>query len=216
MRTDPFTDTWLFFAGLWGDETKIGVWRWLFVALFAVLLIASVVIAARDWRADPAQRTGGNLAHWLMRVLVGGMWFTNTLWKLPLFSEDNGLHYWTDQEKTSAAFAWLRSLVEDVFLQPPVFSAINLVTFLLELGFAVSLILGVGVRAMGAIGVLFVAQLWLGLYRSDAEWPWTYVFLMMLMALFAIHASGRSLGLDASLRRGGKASGFSRVLAAAT
>ena len=53
------------------------------------------------------------------------------------------------------------------------------------------------------LAVLFVTNLWLGIYRSGepAEWPWSYVFLMMLMFLFALYAAGRSLGLDALLRR---------------
>lgn len=212
MKTDPFKDTWLYFAGMWPDQTAIGVWRWIFVALFALLLIASLVIAAREWSHDPAQRTFGHFVNWLVRVLVGGMWWVNTLWKLPLFSEDSGLHYWVDQEKTNAAFGWLRNFVGNVLLQTPVFYALDFVTFFLELAFAVSLILGLGVRIMGLIGVIFVAQLWIGLYRNETEWPWTYVFLMMLMGLFAVHGYGRSLGLDAGIRRyvayGGRRHGF--------
>ena len=34
-----------------------------------------------------------------------------------------------------------------------------------------------------------------------SEWPWTYMFLAMLMLLFALEGAGRSLGLDARLRR---------------
>ena len=218
MKTDPFTDTWLYLAGQWPDQIAVGWWRWLFVSLFVLLLLASLAIAVREWRTDPAQRTAGHVVNGLVRVLVGGMWWVSTLWKLPLFTEDNGLHYWVDQEKTNAAFGWLRTLVSDVLLRTPVFYALDTITFFLELAFAVSLILGLGVRVAGAIGVVFVAQLWLGLYRNETEWPWTYVFLMMLMGLFAVHGYGRSLGLDAGLRRraayGGRAVG--RVLAATT
>lgn len=201
MRTDPFYDTWLYFLGQWPDQSAIGPWRWVFVILFAALLVAGLVVAVMEWRRDVEQRRIAFVVDWAFRVLVGGMWWVNTLWKLPLFSEDNGLHYWIEQEQKSAAFGWLRGLVGDVFLQTPVFTVIDVVTFFVELGFAVSLILGLGVRLMGAIGVLFVAQLWLGLYRQENEWPWTYVFLMMLMGLFAVHACGRRLGLDAALRR---------------
>ncbi len=35
-----------------------------------------------------------------------------------------------------------------------------------------------------------------------AEWPWSYLFLAMVMFFFVLHAAGRSLGLDAWLRRG--------------
>jgi hypothetical protein len=35
-----------------------------------------------------------------------------------------------------------------------------------------------------------------------AEWPWSYLFLAMVLFFFVLHAAGRSLGLDAWLRRG--------------
>jgi hypothetical protein len=35
-----------------------------------------------------------------------------------------------------------------------------------------------------------------------AEWPWSYLFVAMVMFFFVLHAAGRSLGLDAWLRRG--------------
>ncbi|HEX2354806.1 MAG TPA: DoxX family protein, partial [Xanthobacteraceae bacterium] len=55
----------------------------------------------------------------------------------------------------------------------------------------------------GALGIVFVLHLWLGIYRpgTPAEWPWSYIFLAMVMFFFALHAAGRSLGLDAWLRR---------------
>jgi len=67
----------------------------------------------------------------------------------------------------------------------------------------VSLILGFGVRLIGVLGIIFLLHLWLGIYRpgSPAEWPWEYIFLAMVMFFFALHAAGRSLGLDAWLRR---------------
>ena len=129
------------------------------------------------------------------------MWFQGMLWKLPLFSTENGLYYWTGEEVTNAAFAIHRELVKDVLLPTPNFYVLDALVFLTELTFAISLLLGLGVRVVGAIGVAFVAQLWLGLYVHPQEWPWTYVFLGGLMALFSVFAAGRSLGLDAELRR---------------
>ena len=218
MKIDPFTDSWRFFAGQQGDEAALGAWRWLVVAVLVGLLVASILIAVREWRSDRAQRSGRSLVHWALRVLVGCMWYPNTLWKLPFFSEDNGLHYWADQETTNAAFGWLGAFIKDVLLRTPVFYALDIVTFFLEMAFAISLILGFGVRIMGLIGVVFVGQLWLGLYRNETEWPWTYVFLMMLMGLFALDGFGRSLGLDAWLRRrfADRGSGFARLFAATT
>ena len=44
-------------------------------------------------------------------------------------------------------------------------------------------------------------HLWLGIYLHPGEWPWNYVFLAIILGLFAAYAAGRSLGADALLRR---------------
>lgn len=48
---------------------------------------------------------------------------------------------------------------------------------------------------------LMAINLWLGLYRSQSEWPWTYFFLVVLQIMFMAYRSGRSLGLDALIHR---------------
>jgi hypothetical protein len=58
-------------------------------------------------------------------------------------------------------------------------------------------------------------NLWLGLYSADGEWPWTYMFLVMIQAWFVIEPPGRVLGGDLllGLRRRPQASGtFSWVM----
>src|SRR5260370_18724399 len=94
-----------------------------------------------------------------------------------------------------------RRFATDVYL--PNLSIFGPLVFLAELAFAVSVILGLGVRLVSTVAVLYVLHLWLGIYQSGdpAEWPWSYVFLAALMFLFAVYAAGRSLGADAWLRR---------------
>jgi hypothetical protein len=197
---NPFTDFWDFLIGNTNDHNDLGSWKYLFVALFLALIVTSIIIAVRNWQEDPAQRTWTHLGTWFVRVLVGGMWFQGMLWKLPL-PVSSGLRYWTEQMGNRAAFAFHRQLVADYYL--PYLHLFDPVIFLAELTFAVSLILGLGVRVVGTLGILFVLHLWLGIYQpgNPAEWPWSYLFLAMVMFLFALHAAGRSLGLDAWLRR---------------
>jgi hypothetical protein len=197
---NPFSDFWDFVIGNTEDQNALGAWKYLFVALFLALIIASIVIAIKNWQEDPSQRTGSHLGTWFVRVLVGGMWFQGMLWKLPL-PVSGGLQYWTEQMADRAAFEFHRELVTEIYL--PYLYILNPIIFLAEFTFAVSLILGLGVRLIGTLGIIFVLHLWLGIYRpgSPAEWPWSYVFLAMVMFFFALHAAGRSLGLDAWLRR---------------
>ncbi len=203
MPSNPFSDAWRFVVGQTGDYDALGAWKYVLVILFLALMAASVVIAVRNWREDPTQRTGANLATWFIRVLIGAMWYQGMLWKLPFFSP-NGLTYWMQQMAGRAAFAVHRDLVTQVFL--PYINLLDPLIFLTEFTFAICLILGFGVRAIGVIAVLFSLHLWLGIYNDRGaedpdEWPWSYVFLAITHAMFVIHAAGRSLGLDALLRR---------------
>ena len=198
MPTNPFTDVWHFLTATTGDYLRLGNWRYLILALFWVLLIAGIAVAFGNWREDPAQRTGRHFAIWLVRVLIGCMWFQGMLWKLPLPVSD-GLQYWTEQEFTSAAFEFHRTFLKEIVL--PHMSVFGPIVFLAELAFAGSMILGLAVRFVGVLAIAYVLQLWLGLYGNSSEWPWTYMFLAMLMFLFVVEAAGRSLGFDAWLRR---------------
>lgn len=199
MRTNPFQDTWQFFIGQQPDELAVGAWRFVLLAVFFGLLGTGVVIAIRAWREHPQQRTAYHLSLWLFRTMIGCMWFQGSFWKLPPFDPGNGFHYWLQQMVKHGAFDWYQALVRDVLL--PAFPLLDPLVWLLEVSFAASLILGVFVRLSGAVGFLFAANLWIGLYRADGEWPWNYVFLAFLMATFSMTAAGRSLGLDAFLHR---------------
>jgi uncharacterized membrane protein YphA (DoxX/SURF4 family) len=204
MRSNPFYDAWLFVIGNTNDHNALGAWKYGFVVLFLALIAASTFIAIRNWKEDPTQRTGRHFATWIMRVLIGTMWFEGMLWKLPMFSKENGLYYWMEQMTGRAAFELHRDFVASVLL--PLFNIVNPLILLVELAFASCLILGFGVRIVSLVAILFSLNLWLGIYLdrgpSDPdEWPWSYLFLVIVHAFFAIHAAGRSLGLDALFRR---------------
>ncbi len=197
MRTNPFYDSFLFLIGQTPDHEGSGV-RYLLVALFWGLAVAGLVIAKRNWDADPAQRTSTHLANGFMRTFLGYMWFQGSLWKLPL-PISGGFKYWTEEMTNFAAFGLHKSLVTNVYL--PLLGLINPIVFLTELSLGAAFILGLMVRPMAAVGILFTAHLWLGLYTHPHEWPWQYVFLMFAQGMFLVHNVGRSLGLDAVLAR---------------
>jgi hypothetical protein len=198
MPTNPFTDIWHFLTATTNDYLHQGNWRYLILALFWALLLASIGIAVRNWQEDSSQRTGRHLGIWLVRFLIGCMWFQGMLWKLPLPVSD-GLQYWTEQESTSAAFEFHRNFLKDVVL--PHMTLFGPVVFLAELVFAGSMMLGLAVRFVGVLAFVYTLQLWLGLYGNSSEWPWTYMFLALLMLLFVVEGAGRSLGADAWLHR---------------
>jgi uncharacterized membrane protein YphA (DoxX/SURF4 family) len=200
MPKNPFTDAWQFLTAATDDHVALGGWRFAILALFWALLAASVVIAVKNWNEDPEQRSGRHIGMWIVRVLIGCMWFEGMLWKLPL-PASGGLEYWTEQMGTRAAFELHRNFVTGFLL--PYLYLFGPLVFLAELTFAASMILGFAVRVVGVLAIAFVLNLWLGIYLpgNPAEWPWSYIFLAMLMFLFSLYAAGRSLGLDAWLRR---------------
>ena len=172
-------------------------------AIFWLLGLASVVIAIYVFSTIPSQRRLTYIYDWIFRLLIGAMWWQQTLWKLPptytLTPEqpfgETGLAYWMGVMGRSAAVPAQADFVNNVVL--PHFYLFAPVVYGLEVLTAVSLLLGIFVRFWGVIGALQILNLWLGLYSAPGEWPWTYFFLLVLMLIFALHRYGRRLGLDA-------------------
>jgi len=189
MRNNPLSDTLQF---LFEAKWTTGV--------FWILLVASVAVAARTWQRHSAQRTFPHLWTFLARLLVGAMWWQQSLWKLPPTYTDRadgtgGLRYWVGEMAKWSALPPQAHAVKEVVL--PHFGFFAPQVYLGEVFVAASLMLGVFTRLGGTLGALMAANLWLGLYRSPAEWPWTYFFLLVLNGTFAVFRAGRSLGVDA-------------------
>jgi uncharacterized membrane protein YphA (DoxX/SURF4 family) len=171
--------------------------------IFWLLLLGSIAIAVHVYRTMPPQRTIEHVGNWVFRLLIGCMWWQQTLWKLPPFYTDHpeqpfgetGLAYWMTVMGKSAAIPLQRDFVNNIVL--PHFYLFAPAVYSLEVLTAVSLILGIFVRFWGLIGALQILNLWLGLYNAEGEWPWTYFFLLVIQLIFALHHYGRSLGLDA-------------------
>lgn len=196
MKTDPLGDSWDFLVGATSDQRALGQLQPFFIGLFWVLLALSLVIALTVWRRETSQRGPGPFWVWLLRVLIGIMWFQGALWKMP-FPVSSGFQYWTEQMATNAAWPWFSAVVNDVML--PNMSIVDPLIFAVELGLAISYMLGLFVRPVAILGAIYVLGLWIGLYRHPAEWPWEYIFLSAVQGMFAIIGGRYSLGLDALL-----------------
>ena len=193
MRTNPISDALDFLTQ--GEWTSY---------VFALLVLASVVIAAVNLWRDPTQRSVLHLWNWLVRFFIGGLWWQQSLWKLPPTYTDNpdgsgGLRYWMGEMVKWASTGLQRHFVKEVVLPHFYFFAPQV--YFSEVLIAVTLILGLFSRLGAFIGALMAINLWLGLYRSPAEWPWTYFFLIIVQIMLLVQRPGRSLGLDAILLR---------------
>ena len=93
-------------------------------------------------------------------------------------------------------------LVPDIVL--PNIAVVGALVYAIEVAIGIWLILGVFARLGGVLGAQMAINLWLGLYDAQGEWPWTYMFLVVIQLLYVIDPPGRSLGVDAlALRREG-------------
>jgi hypothetical protein len=191
---NPFTDTLGFLVR--------AAWP---IYVFWVLLAGSLGIALFNLAHDPAQRTVRHVWMWLARLFIGGLWWQQTLWKLPPTYTDNpdgvsgGLHYWVGEMIQHAAFSWQSAFVAHVI--QPYFYLFAPQVYATEVVIAISLLLGLFTRIGGVLGALMGINLWLGLYRAPYEWSWTYFFLILLQITFTVYSAGRSLGIDAVLHR---------------
>ena len=174
-----------------------------FTVAFWLLLLGSAVVAFVAWRIDPVQRNVRHVGIGLLRVIVACMWWQQSLWKIPPHW-DWGLIHWMEVMVEYASTPLQSALVRDFVL--PNIAIFGPLVYVIEVAIAVSLILGVATRLGAALGALMAVNLWLGLYNAPNEWPWTYMFLVVIQLLFVIDPPGRSLGIDALLWRGEGAS----------
>jgi hypothetical protein len=174
-------------------------------AVFWLLVLASVVIAAIVWSRLPEQRTFSHVVQWSFRFIIGAFWWQQSLWKLPPLYTDHpeapfgqtGLAYWMGLMGKHAAIPLQADFVNNIVL--PNFYVFAPFVYAAEVLTGVSLMLGIFNRLFALIGALQIFNLWLGLYSAPGEWPWTYFFLFLLQLMFAVHCYGRSLGVDAIL-----------------
>jgi hypothetical protein len=62
--------------------------------IFWLLLLGSCAAAAFSSREGSGQRTLGHVGMWLVRIVMGSMWWQQSLWKIP--PNYDGLIYWNE------------------------------------------------------------------------------------------------------------------------
>jgi uncharacterized membrane protein YphA (DoxX/SURF4 family) len=142
-------------------------------------------------RESTGQRPAEGWVLGVTRVVVGYMWFQQTLWKLP--PSWGGLRFWVE-ESGKYAVPWYRAFVNGVVL--PHFDLFAPQVWLGETVIAISLIFGVFGRLGGVLCFLMGVNLYLANSRDPGEWFWSYVFIALLGAVFAATHAGRYLGVD--------------------
>ncbi len=146
------------------------------------------------------------------RIIIGYLWFQQTLWKLPSdFGSPGGcptslsakhlggLCDWMHREAAHAFVPLYGSFVKDVAI--PNFGLFGSLTWLTETALAISLVLGLLGRLGGLVATLWAINLTIGLWAVPGEWYWTYVMLALLNAVFFATAANRYIGVDMFLRR---------------
>jgi hypothetical protein len=93
-------------------------------AIFWLLLVASTAIAAYACYTVPGQRRLAHLGNWGCRLIIGAMWWQQSLWKLPPYYTDHpeqpfgetGLAYWMKLMGQHAAIPLQADFVNNVVL----------------------------------------------------------------------------------------------------
>ncbi len=153
----------------------------------------------------------GWLGLFLSRIIIGYLWYTQLLWKLPptfgcpadfavstsLTARTSGLCDWTGLMAIASKQPLHQALVANVIA--PNLSWMAWGIFLMEAFLAVSLILGLFSRLGGLIGFVQALNLYIGLTALPFEWYWTYGMLYTLHIVFFFLPPGRVWGLDSLL-----------------
>ena len=204
MKVSPWFDVWDFILH-GGPLTPV----------FGILLLSSLLIAAVNLARDPSQRSVGHLWSWFVRVSIGGLWWQQSLWKMPPAygvapNGSGGLRFWMMEMVRDSSTALQSHLVANVLL--PHFSFFALQVYAGEVAVAVLLILGLFGRVSAILGALMALNLWLGLYRSSSEWAWEYFFLLVIQVTFLQVRPSLSWGYDALLQRGRTAAWLTKLM----
>jgi uncharacterized membrane protein YphA (DoxX/SURF4 family) len=154
----------------------------------------------------------GQVGLLISRLVIGLLWFTQLLWKLPpsfgcpanfavstsITARTTGLCDWVGLMSIYSLIPFQASLVKKFVI--PNMAWMGWLIFLMEAFVAVTLILGLFTRLGGLVGLLQAMNLFFGVSAVPGEWYWSYLMLAILSLIFLAIPTGRTLGVDAWLR----------------
>ena len=146
------------------------------------------------------------------RVIVGYLWYTQLLWKLPptfgcpanfavstsFHTRTSGLCDWVGLMTIYSKIPLQASLVKQ--LVAPNLAWMGWIIWLMEAFVAVTLVFGLFTRLGGLAALLQALNLYFGVSNVPGEWYWSYAMLALLGLIFLAIPAGQILGLDALLR----------------
>ena len=171
--------------------------------MYAVVGERDRVHAMADAEQGIAAGTAPGWPLGVARIIVGWLWATQLMWKLPpLFGcgpelrvgLDGGLCDWVGREIAYPLLPAYKTFLEAVVV--PNFAFFGWMVWLLEAFIVVSLFFGILARLGGLAGAVQALNLTIGLWAVPNEWYWTYIMLTVLNALFLFTGAGRFIGLD--------------------
>lgn len=150
----------------------------------------------------------GGLGLVISRVIIGYLWFTQILWKMPptfgcpsdfavttaLNARTSGLCDWTGLMAIASKLPIHQAFVRSVII--PNLSWMGWLIWLLEVFIAVSLVFGLLSRLGALLGFIQAVNLYIGLTALPFEWYWTYGMLVTLQLIFFFLPPGRIWGID--------------------
>lgn len=159
------------------------------------------------WLREGWLRQGQTWSVGLARIVVGLLWISNALWKVPPdfgFAAlpnppDPSLAYFVQEIIEHPPFGLYQAFMRDLVLPNGVLFGYSIL--LAEWATGLSLFLGLFTRLGALLGTLQALNLMIGLANVPGEWPWAYRMLVLLNFIILATAAGRNWGLDQLLRR---------------
>lgn len=160
--------------------------------VFWVVLVVGLAIAFSAWQREPTQRSPRTAGIAVLRLIMGAMWWQQSLWKIP--PNYGGLLFFMKEIVAHSSIPLQAAMVDRIVV--PNIGVFGPLVYLIEALIGVSFMLGAFTRVFAVLGLLMSLNLWVGLYSAPNEWPWTYGYLIVIQALFVIDPPGRRLGLE--------------------